>query len=201
MNARAVAKRQVGCVANAQIGYYLKKGRFQHELADPQKRSASCMEPWGGGGGGEGGSMQQQQLLLQQSSSAAAAAAAADKRGRLGAEDYAIHEDVFVQAHVASQEKAVEDLQAQLGRVSQQFRTALAENQTLKAVVPVLNKKYCEETAKVVQLQQMVAKYAAELQRVRQQLADKESECRLLTLHMQRGTCTSANNASMFNPF
>eukprot|EP00750_Incisomonas_marina_P013479 INCI17408.1.p1 GENE.INCI17408.1~~INCI17408.1.p1 ORF type:complete len:246 (+),score=54.21 INCI17408.1:274-1011(+) len=179
--ARPNVKRGSGSLSSPSLGFsnIFKKSRFVPEEAASEvenvKRNANCL-----------------------SSSTAAGASpfgCVDKRARTNS-DYRCRVDPFVQAHIDSFKKAAAQ---KINELQSQLDTANSQNQTLKAAVPALNRRYEEEHAKAVKLEELLATYTRGVQQLRQRLQAKESECETLKLHLARGTCTSANNALSFN--
>ena len=168
-------------------GFFAKKSRFiPEEEVENMKRHANC---------------------LTSSSTVEGASpfcGAADKRARPQS-DHRMRVDPFVQAYLEDFKMAaggkIRAVQAELARETARNQELEAANQTLKHAVPALNRRFQEASGKVTQLEQVVGTYGREVHRLRQLLQEKESECQLLRLHLQRGTCTTAHNASMFDPF
>ena len=100
--------------------------------------------------------------------------------------------DPFVKAHMDEFKRAASKKIAELQAENKALQDA---NQTLKVAVPALHRRYQEANTKVAQLEKVLETYAREVNRLRGEVREKDSECQLLKLHLQRGTCTSANNA------
>ena len=99
--------------------------------------------------------------------------ACVDKRIR-SQPDYQMRVDPFVQAHVTelrrNSERQIKDLKTKLQIAVTENKRLAGQNQMYSAAFPKLNRKYQEEHQKVTQLEQVVRKFAAELQRIKQQV-------------------------------
>jgi len=144
---RQNTKRGAASMASAAAGFnVMKRSRFVPEPQDVEnmKRNANCM-----------GNVQLPPGVCS-----------ADKRARTNG-DYKIRIDPFVQAHMDAFKKTAAQ---KINNLQSNLDTAMAENKMLKTAVPALNKRYQEASAKVSQLERVVATYAAEVQRLRAQV-------------------------------